>query len=160
MEKVIILRGVSGTSKSTYANKFIYENPNNFVIVSADDYGGYYANEGMKYVWTPEICTAAHKWCKQIFVRSIVKNLGVIVDNTNLQQKSWWFYYEMAQLFYYQVEFVEFIPKNISVVELAARNRHGLDANKIYQMIQAFQPLPKDINAKVTTIEVSACTNS
>lgn len=84
--KVIVLVGVSGIGKSTYAEKLKAEAESagkRVVIVSADTYPGLYPSPG---VIDPTKLPAAHAACMRQFVGLIVSMKPidlVIVDNTN-----------------------------------------------------------------------------
>jgi len=139
--KVIILRGLPGVGKTTCYNNIFGD----LFICSADMFSGYY-NDSRQYIWAPEVCDAAHKWCQQNFVKALVRGYEtIVVDNTNLKRKAWGFYHHLATLMNYKVCFIEFIAEHHQLEALAARNRHNVSLNSLKQMLAAWEPLPKEI---------------
>lgn len=75
--KVHILRGVSGSGKSTIANGGI--RVANRVICSADDFDGLYRNG-----FNPSLLPQAHAACLKKFVSALQFDVDhIVVDNTN-----------------------------------------------------------------------------
>lgn len=82
MKKVIIMRGLPGSGKSTYAKQLVEENPNSYKRINRDDLrmmfdNGYNSNGNEKFI-------------KQVRDMLVVKALEagkhVIVDDTNLSE--------------------------------------------------------------------------
>jgi len=81
--KVVLLRGLSGSGKSTYANKLALETPNT-VICTADDY---FMKDGV-YKFDRNKLGEAHQACYQKFFVEITKGTDlIIVANTNTTTK-------------------------------------------------------------------------
>lgn len=77
--RVLILRGISGSGKTTYASKV-----RNALVVSADDYFTY---EGV-YRFDPRKLPAAHAQCLKRYMHIVLHypiddDLVLVVDNTN-----------------------------------------------------------------------------
>lgn len=73
--KVIILSGLSGSGKSTYANAL------GGVVCSADDF---FVNDDGKYVFDPAKLQDAHAYCFRSFLEALQgTNETIVVDNTN-----------------------------------------------------------------------------
>jgi hypothetical protein len=97
----IVLRGVSGSSKSTIAkylsilyNGCLDGKQLNSVICTADDY--FYQDE--IYQFNAQNLGVAHGQCKKKFLESINNNLGlVIVANTNSAPCEFNFYMDAAK---------------------------------------------------------------
>lgn len=77
--QVIILMGVSGAGKSTYAKKLV--EGNNGVVVSADDY---FMVKG-EYKFDPSRLSEAHGQCFRTFINELADRDFdlMMVDNTN-----------------------------------------------------------------------------
>jgi len=105
MKKVlIILRGIPGCGKSTFA-EVIGE-----FICTADDY---FLVNG-EYMWDPKRLGDAHKACRDKVLWGMESNMAkIIVANTSTTVKEMKPYYEMAEKFGYEV---------FSVI---VENRHG-----------------------------------
>ncbi len=153
--KVIIMRGVPGTGKSTYIkNNF----PGAFVC-SADKF---FVTGNDEYVFNAAQLGAAHKWCMRQFVDTIIKpyqefkNLSnpeyVVVDNTNTTTLEWFPYFRVAEAFGAEVSIVELHPKDI---EICRRNVHNVPFETIKKMAARFEgAIPNRFGIKVERIEV------
>lgn len=107
MKSVIILRGVSGCGKSSFADSIKTKDS---VVCCADDF---FMVNG-EYMFDPTKLSQAHQNCQKKFVDSCKNNVSqIIVANTNTSEKEFSFYEETAVKFGYIVFFV--------VIE----NRHG-----------------------------------
>ena len=107
MQKVlIILRGLPGSGKSTFANMMWPE----AVICEADQY--FYLDG--EYRFNPAKLKEAHSWCQTI-ARHLMSNgkPQVVVSNTSTTQNEMQPYLDMAKEYGY------------SVVSLVVENRHG-----------------------------------
>ena len=83
-KKVILMRGLPGSGKSTYAKKLVEENPNSFKRINRDD---------LRLMFDNGIMTKGNeKFAKQVRDILIIKALEdgkhVIVDDTNLSDKN------------------------------------------------------------------------
>lgn len=83
-KKVILMRGLPGSGKSTYAKKIVEENPNAFKRINRDD---------LRMMFDNGIVTKGNeKFAKQVRDILIIKALEdgkhVIVDDTNLSDKN------------------------------------------------------------------------
>lgn len=78
--KVTIMRGHSGSGKSTKANEIKNNSDVETVIVSADDY---FIDKKGKYKFNPTLLSMAHEECYNKFVQALEQGKNVIVDNTN-----------------------------------------------------------------------------
>lgn len=124
--KVIILRGVPGSGKSTQTKLY----PDAY-IVSADHY--FTDSKGVYHFDMGKI-GAAHGQCKGRFESAlkVLKPL-IIVDNTNTTVKELRFYVEAAQAAGYTVEIVR-IDCDPEVA--AKRNVHGVPRASILKMAE------------------------
>ena len=83
-KKVILMRGLPGSGKSTYAKKLVEENPNAYKRINRDD---------LRMMFDNGIVTKGNeKFAKQVRDILIIKALEdgkhVIVDDTNLSDKN------------------------------------------------------------------------
>lgn len=92
---LIILRGLPGSGKTTFANLI------GDVVCSADDF--FTNSETNEYKWTQEHMGAAHLWCKLNVKRNMILGTErIIVANTHTQLKEFNDYMEMAKEFGYR----------------------------------------------------------
>ena len=129
MKTVVILRGISGSGKSTYTAK---NHPTAFVA-SADNF---FMQDGV-YNFNPAKLGAAHARCAAAFEYALKHGDDeVVVDNTNT--KLWEFkgYLDIAAKYGYDVKVVRLV---VDPKIAAARNTHGVPAAKVQQMQDRFQ---------------------
>jgi predicted kinase len=103
--KLIILRGLPSSGKSTLANKLA--NGDKTIICSADDYFGATCEEYVKN-WHWEKIQTAHAECIKK-VRLLMENKSplIIVDNTHTQQKEIDAVLALAYQFKYEIQIQE-----------------------------------------------------
>ncbi len=122
--KVTIMRGVSGSGKSTYAR-------NNFpgaVILSSDDY---WTKDGGDYKENFDVTKlgAAHAWNLRRFIlyccgdTALHDQKEIVIDNTNTSISELAPYYAVAQAFSIPVEI---ITLDVLPAVALARNTHGV----------------------------------
>ena len=122
MKKVIILRGVSGCGKSSFAALLndLYDRGNDgkccnhtdsCIVCTADDY---FVNEKGEYKFDFSKLGAAHKQCFDKFKNAVSESMElVIVANTNTSEKEFNPYIELAKSYGYEI------------TSLIVENRHG-----------------------------------
>lgn len=102
---LIILRGVSGSGKTTFCNLMP-----DAVVCCADDY---FMKDGV-YKWYPEGLSNAHGYCWNKFVDAVtLTTKDIIIANVNAKASDWNKYVDQAKTLGFLVTFV--------VLE----NRHG-----------------------------------
>lgn len=105
-KELIILRGIPGCGKSTFA-EILSSEPN---ICTADDF---HMKDG-KYDWKPENVKSAHEWC-QSNARALMR-VGaspVVIANTSTTVKEMQIYFDMA------------VDYGYTVYSIIVENRHG-----------------------------------
>ena len=113
MKTLILLRGLPGSGKSTFANYMFSNN-----IFEADQY--FYDEDG-NYNFDASKLYEAHKWCQLRVEHAMEDNLEsngmyfseIVVSNTSTTEKELEPYLELAKKYDYQV------------VSLIVENRHG-----------------------------------
>lgn len=131
MRQVIIMSGVSGCGKSTYAKSLcIPHGVANSHIVSADTY---FMSDGV-YKFDASKLSDAHGACFKQFITYMQESVSlVVVDNTNTTAEEIAPYILGAQAFGYEVEIRTLLTDMTSdkVVALSDRNLHGVGPNSI-----------------------------
>jgi predicted kinase len=134
-KKVIIMRGISGSGKSTYVK-------NNFpdaTVCSADHY---FINENNEYCFDHKKLGQAHKQCQNRFYKAISQNENlIVVDNTNTTIWEMKWYYDLAKNNGYNVFCIRV---NTSVENAHKRNSHNVPLDVIESMQKRFVSAPSD----------------
>ena len=131
MKHVIVLQGVSGSGKSTYARKLAEKARvarQRVAIVSADRY---FERSGT-YTFDPLKLSEAHGQCFRYFIEEL--GLGtdlIVVDNTNTTAVEMAPYMLAASAYQYTAE-VQRVVCDPAVA--AARNLHGVPATTVVRM--------------------------
>ena len=130
MKRVIIMRGIPGSGKSTRARELVGEG----IIHSTDDL---FMVDG-KYKFNPNLLGRNHSLNLSNFEDSLEKELSpVIVDNTNVRHRDYKEYVTRAAEFGYDVQY-EVLPL-IDVKIAVERNTHSVPEFAIQRMIDLWQ---------------------
>jgi predicted kinase len=133
-KKVILLRGISGSGKSTYIDRYL---PNAYVC-SADHF---FRREDGSYRFNATQLHMAHRICQEKFTKALeVTEPLVVVDNTNTRYKEYRYYLQEARKFGYRVEFVRL---EIPVEVAAARNVHRVPREAVLRMARRMDEVPE-----------------
>ena len=131
---VYILRGISGSGKSSLSQKLGAGG----AIFSTDDYfmqSGSYNFDASKF-------GEAHQWNQQRAIKAMSEGISpIVIDNTHTEAWEAKPYVAAALQYGYQVEFAEpDTPWKFNAEELARRNKHGVPLERIQQMLKQWQP--------------------
>ena len=144
MSHVIILSGVSGSGKSTYAKSLKAD-----MIVSADNY---FLDENGKYNFDLSKLGDAHADCFKKFVLSIYFHCHklILVDNTNCTVDSISPYILASAAFNCDAEIITMLPPMPILPDplldiLVARNSHNVPKKSIANQLRnlSYRKLPK-----------------
>lgn len=113
MKTLYIIRGVSGSGKSTFAKDLssammIPNYEADMFHYKKDDVTGEW-----KYDWRPENIQNAHQECQKNVELEMMNDFSVIVSNTSTSEKELKPYLDLAEKYIYRV------------VSVVAENRHG-----------------------------------
>lgn len=132
MKKVYIMRGVSGSGKSTAARRLAGDSGK---IHSTDDY----FMHGEKYLFDPSKLQRNHQLNFEAFRADLALGVSpIIVDNTNTRKWEYKNYVEAAKEAGYEVEIVE-MP-HPDPFTAAKRSLHGVPEESIRRMIARWEP--------------------
>lgn len=127
--KLILVRGVPGSGKSTFAKK----NFPDFPVIEADDY---FYQDG-EYKFDPSKISDAHKDCQYRTRKLLEAGRSVVVANTFTQLWEMDAYLDLAYKF--DAELVVYRCKGNYT------NVHGVPPEKVKQMQDRFQNYPGEI---------------
>lgn len=142
MKKVIILRGLPGSGKSTLSKQLEHEiksSGGSVAIVSSDQY--FYQLGGGKYKFDPAHIGAAHASCFRKFIEELTKGTDlIIVDNTSTSTIEVAPYKLGADAFNYQTEIKQIISDPQDALKY---NLHKVPETAIEAMHKSLQdPIP------------------
>jgi len=143
LKKFYILRGVSGSGKTTFIKKF----PKNAVIHSTDKF--FYKNK--RYRFDEKKLGFYHRKNYKEFLKSLEKNKKFIVlDNTNLVYKNVKNYIKEAKKRGYKIILVDFKPK--SPLWHYKRNVHKVSKKVIINQIKNYKKYKKSFKKDVNQV--------
>jgi septin family protein len=125
--KLTILRGPSGTGKTTIAKAI------GGLFFEAD----MYFSLGREYSFDPAKLGAAHKWCQESVANAMAGNRDVIVSNTSTSMWEMKPYLAMAVMFDAELEIIR-TPGPWDAEVLANRNSHNVPLNTIKKQISRY----------------------
>ena len=135
---MLIMRGLSGSGKSTIVNAAKAKFPDDCVSCSADDY--FYGADGV-YHFDEKKLKDAHSYCQSRAEEMCGQGRPlVIVDNTNVKRWEMAKYFGIAERFLYAVVLVEpKTPWRLDAAQLAQKNSHGVPFNVICRKVKDFE---------------------
>lgn len=139
--KVVIMRGISGSGKSTYARQ-IHDLWGPGRIVSADDF---FMKDG-SYRFDPSGIGEAHAVCLGKFLMHLQNRVPlVIVDNTNIRLWEFNNYLKLARWFEYKTEILTTMGFSGELIPLYhSRNVHGVPREIVASQFDNYEPHVED----------------
>jgi predicted kinase len=124
MEKeLILLRGLPGSGKSTFAKRICNQH------VEADMF---FMEDG-EYKFDPTKLKQAHEWCRNKAQEWMKQGYNVVVSNTFTQEWEMDPYYWLAEQYGYRVHSLVVENRHMGVTQ------HGVPADKLEQMKNRFE---------------------
>lgn len=129
--KLIIIRGVPGSGKTTFANNLLFSV--NAGWFEADQY--FIRNDGI-YDFNPRLLKNAHEWCFKC-VKEYIETANCIVSNTFTRK------WEMLKY----IELAREVGAELVVYRCVGRykNIHGVPDNKVQEMLDRFEDFEGEI---------------
>jgi len=128
IKKVIIMRGIPGSGKSTYIEEKFDKNTTK--ICSADNY---FVDKNGVYKFDVTKLNDAHLQCMRDYLYGLILSSTdtVVVDNTNIRPEEYTPYVQVALAMGMDVEIIEFRgDPNVA----SNRNSHNVPYDKIMEM--------------------------
>ena len=142
MQQLIILRGLPGAGKSTFARKLRERGDDGWFVTSADNF---FIVNG-EYQYKSNVTKYAHEYCRSQTVQLLLSGRSVIVDNTNTQIWEMEPYLNLKSLFDLDIIITE--------VYGSFTNIHGVPDSKIQQMKDRWEEITPEI---LTKYSITAC---
>jgi len=141
MKRLVVMRGASGSGKSTKAKQLAADYLNLYGaeawIFSTDEF---FMRDG-QYMFNPAALGHAHCWNQLRAIQAMIQGVEVvIIDNTNTQAWEAQPYVQAAIKLGYEVEIVEpSTPWAFDADELAKKTQHGVPVEGIRAMIARWE---------------------
>lgn len=130
IQKLIIVRGLPGSGKSTYARKLV-DLHRDYQHLEADMY---FVNNAGHYCFDPQHLPQAHDWCQQQARLALLEGKTVVVSNTFVRLWEMKSYLDLAEQLKLRVEIVEAKGEFESI--------HDVPVSTIAKMAQRWQTVP------------------
>lgn len=146
MSKMILIRGLPGSGKSTFAKELA--ETENAVILSTDDI----ISANNYYIFSPDYLGLAHTLNQAKAEEYCKRGRNIIIDNTNITTREVQPYFDIANKYKYEFELQEMnLEWSWNIDECFKRNRHSVPLEVIKRMKNRYQSNHKVIqNLKVT----------
>lgn len=124
MQRLIIIRGISGSGKTSEANRIMKANPDEkFQHVEADMF---FEDDEGNYNFDPKLLPSAHKWCYDNIKKGLEHGYSSIVSNTFTRKWEYESYVKMAE----ELK----VPYEIVTMKGKYQNTHGVPEEVVKQM--------------------------
>lgn len=146
---VYLVRGISGSGKSSWIKRFLnkyrnlvyktyYDWEKYYQICSADSY---FLRPDGEYSWNPKELRRAHEWCFSQFQQALRASTPLIfIDNTNTQKWEYENYIKEAKLYEYKIREKVIGKFGKDFIKLcASRNRHNVPHDIIKKQAERFE---------------------
>lgn len=127
---LILVRGLPGSGKTTFAKKLKNELSFNAELYAADDY---FMRDGV-YTFDSERLRDAHNQCKLHVLEDLIVGLDVVVHNTFTQRWEALTYIQAAEKLEQPISIYSLFDNGMTDEQLAANNGHGVDSEIIAKM--------------------------
>lgn len=135
MNILILVRGISGSGKTFYVNKYHFYTEK----FEADDW---FIDENHHYSFDSEELNNAHSYCRINTEYAMRQNKQVVVSNTFTRMWELKPYLELALKYNYIVKIVETdTPWRYNAEECANRNIHNVPIETIRKQLQRFEKI-------------------
>ena len=137
MNKLIITRGLPASGKSTWAKKWVLEDPEHRVRINQDD-----IRLMLGKYWVPSREELVQRIQKEALIEALERGYDIVIDNTNLNKKVLDFYRALViDHGNHAIEYKDFFDTSLSVCIERDKNR---DLQVTEKVIRSFYNNYKD----------------
>jgi predicted ABC-type ATPase len=144
MKNLYIIRGISGSGKSTFVKKTFLPD---ILVCSADHF---FIDGDGQYNFDPSKLGQAHAACFSKFLDGVKHDRDIVVDNTHCEEWEYRNYVKVGLMMGYTVTIYQNEPKSKEkIVEYAKRNTHNVPLQTVMMQFAKFDPVVRFNNVEV-----------
>lgn len=141
-KKCVILRGLPGVGKTTYAHLLVDAFMGSSYIASTDNF--FVDKKTGQYMFDPHRLPEAHQWNQKLFEDALKKGIScVIVDNVNSKRAHIQPYVDKADQYGYPTEIVH-VDSSLTCEALQARCTHNVPLYAIQRTLSGWESYPHE----------------
>lgn len=146
MPKIILTRGIQGSGKSTWAKKWVEENPTHRVRWNNDDF-----RRMLGLYWVPERETLISIVMSDFIYYAMTLGYDIVIDNMNLNKKYWDFIQDQINSLNkrYTLEFKDFFDVSLEeCIERDSKREHPIGEKIITETYNKYKDIIKKLKVK------------
>lgn len=146
MPKIILTRGIQGSGKSTWAKKWVEENPTHRVRWNNDDF-----RRMLGLYWVPERETLVSIVMSDFIYYAMTIGYDIVIDNMNLNKKYWDFIQDQINSLNkrYTLEFKDFFDVSLEeCIERDSKREHPIGEKVITETYNKYKDIIKKLKVK------------
>lgn len=145
MPKIILTRGIPGSGKSTWAKKWVEEDPTR-VRWNNDDF-----RRMLGLYWVPERETLVSIVMSDFIYYAMTIGYDIVIDNMNLNKKYWDFIQDQINSLNkrYTLEFKDFFDISLEeCIERDSKREHSIGEKAITETYNKYKDIIKKLKVK------------
>lgn len=146
MPKIILTRGIQGSGKSTWAKKWVEEDPTHRVRWNNDDF-----RRMLGLYWVPERETLVSIVMSDFIYYAMTLGYDIVIDNMNLNKKYWDFIQDQINSLNkrYTLEFKDFFDVSLEeCIERDSKREHPIGEKVITETYNKYKDIIKKLKVK------------
>lgn len=146
MPKIILTRGIPGSGKSTWAKKWVEEDPTHRVRWNNDDF-----RRMLGLYWVPERETLVSIVMSDFIYYAMTIGYDIVIDNMNLNKKYWDFIQDQINSLNkrYTLEFKDFFDISLEeCIERDSKREHSIGEKAITETYNKYKDIIKKLKVK------------
>lgn len=146
MPKIILTRGIQGSGKSTWAKKWVEEDPTHRVRWNNDDF-----RRMLGPYWVPERENLVSIVMSDFIYYAMTIGYDIVIDNMNLNKKYWDFIQDQINSLNkrYTLEFKDFFDVSLEeCIERDSKREHPIGEKVITETYNKYKDIIKKLKVK------------